>query len=120
MANIDEPRAPEEGDGEGEGKKDADEPAALPRDAGSRPDTEEPEETFDLPRPARHADYDAEEDPDKRKADGDFDDLVIEVNQSELQSELDETSSRRHANAAATTAARWILMSRVGAAPLPN
>ena len=51
---------------------------------------EEPEETFDQPKPKRQADYDAEDetDPDKRKADSAFDDLYIEVDESELESEL--------------------------------
>ena len=62
----------------------------FPRDAGQKPDLEEPEETFDQPAPKRQADYDADDetDPDKRKADSAFDDLYIEVDESELESEL--------------------------------
>ena len=88
MTNIDEPKPPVPG--EGEGKKDANESPALPRDAGRKPDLEEPEETFDQPAPKRQPDYDAddEDDPDKLKADSAFDDLYIEVDESELESEL--------------------------------
>jgi hypothetical protein len=89
MTNIDEPKPPVPG--EGEDKKDATESPALPRDAGQKPDLEEPDDPFDLPKPKRQADYDAEDetDPDKRKADSAFDDLYIEVDESELESELD-------------------------------
>ena len=50
----------------------------------------QPEETFDQPKPKWQADYDAEDedDPDRRKADSAFDDLYIEVDESELESEL--------------------------------
>ena len=42
------------------------------------------------PAPKRQADYDADDetDPDRRKADSAFDDLYIEVDESELESEL--------------------------------
>jgi len=89
MTNIDEPKPPVPG--EGEDKKDANnESPALPRDAGQKPDLDEPDDAFDQPAPKRQADYDAEDetDPDKRKADSAFDDLYIEVDESELESEL--------------------------------
>lgn len=56
MANIDEPRAPEKGEGE-----------------------------------------DEDDNQDKRNADSDFDDMVIEVDESELKSELaDEPPGRKY------------------------
>lgn len=86
MTNIDEPKPPVPG--EGEGKKDANEPPALPRDAGQKPDLDEPDDPFEQPKPKPQADYDADEDPDKRNADSAFDDLNIEVDESELEYEL--------------------------------
>jgi hypothetical protein len=61
MENIDEPRAPVQGEGEG-------------KNAGGDG-----------------------EDADKRNADSDFDDMVIEVDESELDAELtDESPGRKY------------------------
>jgi hypothetical protein len=97
MTTIDEKKAPVSGEGNEE-QKHAEEAPALPRDASRTPEIEEPDDAFDLPAPPRRRSDDdsTEDDPDKRKADSDFDDLDISIDEAEVESELRGQPRRKY------------------------